>query len=96
MLKLQKKVASNSIWSIYDLADTNESMKAAFDVEPAYQRGSSIGAVVSMVLGKPIMFIGLSLPEHGYHAINENFDWTQASGGIRLFVDYFERLSKIR
>ncbi|MBK7836912.1 MAG: M20/M25/M40 family metallo-hydrolase [Candidatus Obscuribacter sp.] len=76
-----------------------EAMKAAFDVEPAFTReGGSIGAVVSMqeILGKPIMFIGLSLPEHGYHAINENFDWTQASGGIRLFVDYFERLSKIR
>ena len=26
------------------------------------------------------MFLGLSLPEHGYHAINENYDWGQAVG----------------
>jgi len=73
-------------------------MKEAFGVEPAFTReGGSIGAVVSMkeVLGKPIVFLGLSLPEHGYHAINENFDWQQASGGIKMFVSYFERLAKI-
>lgn len=74
-------------------------MKEAFGVEPAFTReGGSIGAVVSMkeVLGKPIVFLGLSLPEHGYHAINENFDWQQASGGIKMFVSYFERLAKIK
>jgi len=74
-------------------------MKAAFNTEPAFTReGGSIGAVVSMQeqLDKPIVFLGLSLPEHGYHAINENFDWQQASGGIRLFVEYFERISKIK
>jgi acetylornithine deacetylase/succinyl-diaminopimelate desuccinylase-like protein len=74
-------------------------MKDAFGVEPAFTReGGSIGAVVSMkeVLGKPIVFLGLSLPEHGYHAINENFDWQQAAGGIKMFVAYFERLSKIK
>ncbi|MCC6977856.1 MAG: hypothetical protein IT343_06010 [Candidatus Melainabacteria bacterium] len=48
------------------------------------------------VLGKPIVFLGLSLPEHGYHAINENFDWQQASGGMKMFVSYFERLAKIK
>ena len=74
-------------------------MTAAFGVEPAFTReGGSIGAVVSMqeLLDVPIVFLGLSLPEHGYHAINENFDWQQASGGMRMFVDYFERLSKIK
>lgn len=74
-------------------------MKEAFGVEPAFTReGGSIGAVVSMkeVLGKPIVFLGLSLPEHGYHAINENFDWQQASGGMKMFVAYFERLAKIK
>lgn len=73
-------------------------MKEAFGVDPAFTReGGSIGAVVSMkeVLGKPIVFLGLSLPEHGYHAINENFDWQQASGGMKMFVSYFERLAKI-
>ncbi len=74
-------------------------MKEAFGVEPAFTReGGSIGAVVSMkeVLAKPIVFLGLSLPEHGYHAINENFDWQQASGGIKMFVAYMERLAKIK
>ncbi|CAN5198112.1 dipeptidase [soil metagenome] len=74
-------------------------MKTAFGVEAAFTReGGSIGAVVSMqeILKAPLVFLGLSLPEHGYHAVNENFDWQQASGGMRMFVDYFERLSKIK
>ena len=32
------------------------------------------------VLGVEVHFLGLSLPEHGYHAPNENYDWEQASG----------------
>jgi len=40
------------------------------------------------MLHVPIVFLGLSLPEHGYHAPNENFDWGQASGGMRAFVKY--------
>jgi hypothetical protein len=47
------------------------------------------------MLHVPIMFLGLSLPEHGYHAPNENFDWSQASGGMRAFVKYFEQLSQM-
>jgi acetylornithine deacetylase/succinyl-diaminopimelate desuccinylase-like protein len=43
-------------------------------------------------LGCPIHFIGLSLPDHGYHAPNEYFDWGQASGGIKTFAKYFELL----
>jgi acetylornithine deacetylase/succinyl-diaminopimelate desuccinylase-like protein len=73
-------------------------MQTAFGVEPAFTReGGSIGAVVSMQekLNVPITFMGLSLPEHGYHAINENFDWQQARGGQVMFVDYFHRLSKL-
>jgi acetylornithine deacetylase/succinyl-diaminopimelate desuccinylase-like protein len=73
-------------------------MKNTFNCEPIFTReGGSIGAVVSMdkVLKAPIVFLGLSLPEHGYHAINENFDWPQASGGIKLFVDYFQKISRI-
>ena len=38
------------------------------------------------------MFMGLSLPEHGYHAINENYDWAQASGGMEMFYRYFQEL----
>mgnify|MGYP003694731951 CR=1 FL=1 len=37
----------------------------------------------------PILFMGLSLPEHGYHAPNEYFDWGQASGGMKAFAHYF-------
>jgi acetylornithine deacetylase/succinyl-diaminopimelate desuccinylase-like protein len=73
-------------------------MHAAFGRTPASVReGGSIGAVVTMNdhLKVPIVFLGLSLPEHGYHAPNENFDWQQASGGISMFVHYFDSLSKL-
>jgi acetylornithine deacetylase/succinyl-diaminopimelate desuccinylase-like protein len=76
-----------------------EAMVKAFGEQPAFTReGGSIGAVVSMndVLKVPITFLGLSLPEHGYHAINENFDWQQAGGGITMFITYFELLSKLK
>ena len=69
-----------------------------FGSEPAFIReGGSIGAVVSMKKAWkcPLVMMGLSLPEHGYHAINENYDWGQASGGIRTFVRYFEEIATI-
>ena len=76
------------------LADAvRAAMKFSFGKEPVFVReGGSIGAVVSMekVLKCPVMFLGLSLPEHGYHAPNENFDWQQASGGMVAFAKYFE------
>lgn len=71
-------------------------MKFAFGKEPVFVReGGSIGAVVSMerVLKAPVFFLGLSLPEHGYHAPNENYDWQQAEGGMAAFADYFRRVS---
>lgn len=64
--------------------------------KPAFIReGGSIGAVVTMqkYLKAPITFIGLSLPEHGYHAPNENYDWGQASGGIKTFAKYFANVA---
>lgn len=70
----------------------------AFGKQPAFVReGGSIGAVVSMsrVLGIPIMLLALSLPEHGYHAVNEFYDWNQASRGMKLFVKYFTEISSI-
>jgi acetylornithine deacetylase/succinyl-diaminopimelate desuccinylase-like protein len=73
-----------------------EAMRTAFGKEPAFVReGGSIGAVVTMqkYLKAPIVFLGLSLPEHGYHAPNENFDWEQASGGMQMFLRYFEILA---
>jgi acetylornithine deacetylase/succinyl-diaminopimelate desuccinylase-like protein len=69
----------------------------AFGKEPVFVReGGSIGSVISMqkILKCPVMFLGLSLPEHGYHAPNENFDWHQASRGMAAFLEYFNQLSK--
>lgn len=81
------------------LADAvKDAMEFAFGREPVFVReGGSIGAVISMenVLKSPVMFLGLSLPEHGYHAPNENYDWQQASGGMVAFVRYFENLSRL-
>ncbi|HJW94536.1 MAG TPA: M20/M25/M40 family metallo-hydrolase [Thermoanaerobaculia bacterium] len=79
------------------LADAvRAAMKFAFGREPVFVReGGSIGAVVSLekVLRRPVLFLGLSLPEHGYHAPNENYDWQQASGGMVAFAKYFEIVS---
>jgi len=74
------------------------SMKFAFGRDPVFVReGGSIGAVPSMerVLKCPVLFLGLSLPEHGYHAPNENFDWEQASGGMIAFAKYFQEISEL-
>ena len=74
-------------------------MRFAFGKEPVFVReGGSIGAVLSMekVLKTPVFFLGLSLPEHGYHAPNENFDWDQARGGMAAFADYFRRVAEMR
>jgi acetylornithine deacetylase/succinyl-diaminopimelate desuccinylase-like protein len=75
-----------------------QAMRFGFGKEPAFIReGGSIGAVVTMVerWRAPVIFLGLSLPDHGYHAPNERFDWGQASGGMRAFVKYFDELSRI-
>jgi acetylornithine deacetylase/succinyl-diaminopimelate desuccinylase-like protein len=81
------------------LADAVRSaMKFAFGSEPVFVReGGSIGAVVSMekVLNVPVLFMGLSLPEHGYHAPNENYDWQQASGGMVAFAKYFDEIARM-
>jgi acetylornithine deacetylase/succinyl-diaminopimelate desuccinylase-like protein len=76
----------------------SEAMTYAFGRKPAFTReGGSIGAVVTMkkYLKAPIVFLGLSLPEHGYHAKNENFDWGMASGGIKMFVRYLDEISRL-
>lgn len=69
----------------------------AYNKTPAFVlEGGSIGAVVTMeqYLKCKVAFIGLSRPEHGYHAPNEFYDWDQASGGMLAFVKYFEALSR--
>ena len=73
-------------------------VKFAFKRDAVFVRdGGTIGAMTSIekVLKCPILFLGLSLPEHGYHAPNENFDWQQASGGMVAFAKYFEEISNL-
>ncbi len=75
-----------------------EAMEYAFGTEPVFVReGGSIGAVISIekILKVPVLFLGLSLPEHGYHAPNERFDWQQAAGGMVAFARYFELVAKM-
>jgi acetylornithine deacetylase/succinyl-diaminopimelate desuccinylase-like protein len=74
-------------------------MKFAFKRDPVFVRdGGTIGAMTSIekVLKCPVLFLGLSLPEHGYHAPNENFDWQQASGGMVAFAKYFEEIANLK
>ena len=76
-----------------------KAVEAGFGKTPSFVReGGSIGAVKLMerTWKVPILFMGLSLPEHGYHAPNEFFDWGQASGGIRAFVEYFSQVARMR
>jgi acetylornithine deacetylase/succinyl-diaminopimelate desuccinylase-like protein len=73
-------------------------IKFAFGREAVFVRdGGTIGAMTSIekVLQCPVLFLGLSLPEHGYHAPNENFDWQQASGGMVAFAKYFEEIANL-
>lgn len=73
-------------------------VKFSFGREPVFVReGGTIGAIrtMEMILKCPVMFLGLSLPEHGYHAPNENFDWQQASGGMVAFAKYLEEVSRL-
>ncbi len=59
--------------------------------------GGSIPAVAIMaeMLSAPVLLMGLSLPEHGYHAPNEFFDWTQARRGVELYASWFEELERL-
>ena len=73
-------------------------VKFAFRRDAVFVRdGGTIGAMTSIekVLKCPVLFLGLSLPEHGYHAPNENFDWQQASGGMVAFAKYFEEIANL-
>mgnify|MGYP001572761326 CR=1 FL=1 len=74
-------------------------VRAGFGKDPVFIReGGSIGAVATMQQAwqVPILFLGLSLPEHGYHAPNEFFDWGQASGGMKAFAAYLSEIAKLR
>jgi acetylornithine deacetylase/succinyl-diaminopimelate desuccinylase-like protein len=60
------------------------------------REGGSIGAVpmIAQQLGVPVHFLPLSLPDHGYHAPNEYFDWRQAKIGIGSFARVFTTLAQ--
>lgn len=100
------KVHAESFLAPYKGATTGKFPEAvqtatefAFGKKPVFIGGAgSIGAIGTMekVLKCPVVFLGLSLPEHGYHAPNENFDWQQASGGIVAFAKYFELISNFK
>jgi len=38
---------------------------------------------LTRVLRCPVLFLDLSLPEHGYHAANEYFEWGRRRRGSR-------------
>lgn len=99
VVKLENSMYPYSAPTSGPLADAvKDAMKFAFGREPVFVReGGSIGAVNSMekVLRCPVMFLGLSLPEHGYHAPNENYDWQQACGGMIAFARYFENVARL-
>jgi acetylornithine deacetylase/succinyl-diaminopimelate desuccinylase-like protein len=70
----------------------------AFNAKPALVReGGTIGAVISLhkYLKVPVIMLGLSLPEHGYHAAGEHYDWHQASGGIKMFACFFAQIAEL-
>jgi acetylornithine deacetylase/succinyl-diaminopimelate desuccinylase-like protein len=74
----------------------SEAISSAFGVKPVFIReGGSIGAVLTLdhYLKAPVVMLGLSLPEHGYHAPDEHYDWRQASGGMKMFIKYFEAVA---
>ena len=84
--------------AIARLQALKRAIKFSFGKEAVFVRdGGTIGAMTSIekVLNCPVLFLGLSLPEHGYHAPNENFDWQQASGGMVAFAKYFEEISNL-
>jgi acetylornithine deacetylase/succinyl-diaminopimelate desuccinylase-like protein len=80
-------------------AAVKASVAFAFGREPAFVRdGGSIGTVLSMekVLGCPVGFLDLSMPDHGYHAPNENFEWGQAAAGMAAFARLAWEWSRVR
>jgi acetylornithine deacetylase/succinyl-diaminopimelate desuccinylase-like protein len=68
-----------------------------FAKRPIFARvGGSDGAIISLHkhLEAHINLMGLSLPQHGYHAPNEYFEWPQVQNGIKTLVKYFEEAAK--
>jgi acetylornithine deacetylase/succinyl-diaminopimelate desuccinylase-like protein len=80
------------------LQAASAAVESAFGTQPSFIReGGTNGAVLSMseLLQAPVVMLGLSLPEHGYHAPQEHFDWHQASKGMDMFMHYFEKVAAL-
>lgn len=96
------EVALGGSFAPYRAATTGIVHQAIFDALHAttgrcpvtVREGGSIGAVpmIARELGIPVHFLPLSLPDHGYHAPNEYFDWRQAKIGIGSFARVFAQL----
>jgi len=93
--------AAASVWKTTGplAAAVKASVAFGFGREPAFVRdGGSIGTVLLMeeVLACPVGFLDLSMPDHGYHAPNENFEWGQAAAGMAAFARLVEEWSRVR
>jgi acetylornithine deacetylase/succinyl-diaminopimelate desuccinylase-like protein len=93
--------AAASVWEPTGplAAAVKAAVRFAFGATPAFVRdGGSVGTVISMekVLRCPVGFLDLSMPDHGYHAPNENFEWAQAAGGMAAFARLAQEWSAVR
>ncbi len=86
-----------SFSGIYSRA-ASDAFLYGFAKRPVFARvGGSDGAIISLHkhLKAHINLMGLSLPQHGYHAPNEYFEWLQVQNGIKTLVKYFEEVAKL-
>jgi len=62
----------------------SEAIELAWDKKPLFTRGGGSGPeeALNRVLGAPVIFLGVGLPEDNYHAPNEKLDLNQFSKGI--------------
>ena len=67
-----------------DCVVVDESGAVVTTKAPSTPHDFSLGMMAA--LEESALKLGLSLPEHGYHAPNENFDWGQARGGMMAFA----------
>jgi acetylornithine deacetylase/succinyl-diaminopimelate desuccinylase-like protein len=80
-------------------AAVRTAVKFAFGRLPAFVRdGGTIAAagIMGRVLGCPVGYLDLSMPDHGYHAPNENFEWAQAASGMAAFARLVEEWAAVK
>ena len=80
-------------------AAVKAAVEFGFGREPAFVRDGGThrhGRHDAGVLRCPVGFLDLSMPDHGYHAPNENFEWAQAAAGMAAFARLVEEWSRLR